>query len=76
MTVARLHPRIKPAGLLGFALKNKENLEMGWIIGVLAVAAWLTHIFTCFSQELWGFLIAGALFFPIGILHGMYLWVK
>jgi hypothetical protein len=36
--------------------------------------AWLNHIFTCFSEEMWGFLIAGALFFPIGILHGMYLW--
>jgi len=33
-----------------------------------------THIFTCFAQGLWGFLIAGALLFPIGILHGFYLW--
>jgi hypothetical protein len=23
---------------------------------------------------LWGFLVAGAIFFPIGILHGFYLW--
>lgn len=38
------------------------------------VAAWLTHIFTCFADGLWGFLIAGAIMFPIGILHGIYLW--
>jgi hypothetical protein len=23
---------------------------------------------------MWGFLVAGALFFPIGILHGFFLW--
>lgn len=41
-----------------------------------SAAAWLTHIFTCFSEGLWGFLIAGALLFPIGILHGIYLWFR
>jgi hypothetical protein len=24
---------------------------------------------------LWGFLLAGAILFPIGILHGFYLWL-
>lgn len=43
---------------------------------VASVCAWLTHIFTCFSEAMWGFLIAGALFFPIGILHGFYLWFR
>jgi hypothetical protein len=47
---------------------------MGEIIGLMCVAAWLTHIFTCFGTGLWGFLVAGAIFFPIGILHGIYLW--
>ena len=41
-----------------------------------SIAAWFTHIFTCFAESMWGFLIAGALFFPIGILHGFYLWFK
>ena len=47
---------------------------MGWIIGLTMLAAWLTHIITCFADGLWGFLIAGAIFFPIGILHGFFLW--
>ncbi|CAB4140129.1 hypothetical protein UFOVP405_16 [uncultured Caudovirales phage] len=47
---------------------------MGWFIGLTLFFAWLTHVFTCFAAGMWGFLIAGALFFPIGILHGMYLW--
>jgi hypothetical protein len=25
---------------------------------------------------LWGFLLAGAIMFPIGIFHGFYLWFR
>lgn len=46
------------------------------LIALTCFFAWLTHIFTCFAQGLWGFLIAGAIFFPVGILHGFYLWFK
>ena len=41
---------------------------------VVMVVAWFTHIITCFSTAAWGFLIAGAIFFPVGIFHGIYLW--
>jgi len=47
---------------------------MGWFIGITVTLAWLTHIFTCFAHGFWGFLVAGAIFFPIGILHGFWLW--
>lgn len=49
---------------------------MGYAIGIACFIAWLTHVFYCFSATAWGFLIAGALFFPIGILHGFYLWFQ
>lgn len=48
---------------------------MGYIFGFALGGAWLTHIFWCFGHAAWGFLVAGAIFFPIGILHGLYLWV-
>lgn len=48
---------------------------MGWVIVFLGVlSAWLTHIFNCFATDSWGFLIAGAIFFPVGILHGIWIW--
>jgi hypothetical protein len=47
---------------------------MGWIIGLTCLAAWLNHVFTCFSEGTWGILLAGAFFFPLGILHGIWLW--
>ncbi len=46
------------------------------IISLTVIAAWLTHIITCFSDGLWGFLIAGAIMFPIGIIHGVWLWFQ
>jgi ABC-type nitrate/sulfonate/bicarbonate transport system permease component len=48
----------------------------GLVISLTCVAAWFNHIFTCFSEGLWGFLVAGALAFPIGIIHGMWLWFR
>ena len=49
---------------------------IGGIIGFTCICAWLNHVFTCFSEGLWGFLLAGAIFFPVGILHGMWLWFQ
>jgi hypothetical protein len=48
----------------------------GWSIGLTCFVAWLNHVFTCFSEGLWGFLLAGALLVPLGILHGMWLWFQ
>jgi hypothetical protein len=39
-----------------------------------SLAAWLTHVFVCLSAGAWGFLVAGALIFPIAIIHGVGLW--
>ena len=40
-----------------------------------SIAAWFTHIFTCLSEEAWGFLIAGAIMFPIAVIHGFGIWL-
>lgn len=50
----------------------------GSMIGVLFVlwmiAAWITHVFVCLATGAWGFLIAGALIFPIAVIHGTGIW--
>ena len=38
---------------------------IGWVI-----VAWLTHVVTCIKAASWIFLLAGAIFFPIGCVHG------
>ena len=50
---------------LGFSL---------FLLFAIIFAAWITHIITCLSEEAWGFLIVGAIMFPIGIIHGIGLW--
>ena len=44
------------------------------IIGSISILSWFNHIFICFTDDRWGFLIAGALFFPIAIVHGFGAW--
>lgn len=48
---------------------------MAYCILIASIAAWLTHIITCLSTSAWGFLIAGALFVPIGVIHGAGIWL-
>jgi len=44
------------------------------LILIACVCAWLTHIITCISDDRWGLLIAGAIVFPVGIVHGIGVW--
>jgi len=39
------------------------------------LGGWITHIIFCLSHNRWGFLIAGALAFPIAIIHGWLIWL-
>jgi hypothetical protein len=52
--------------------------RLGGLFGMLLIAvstaAWFTHLFVCFSDDRWGFLIAGAIMFPIAIVHGVGIW--
>ena len=47
------------------------------IILALAIAysAWLTSIVFCASNGMRSLLIAGAAFFPVGIVHGIGVWL-
>ncbi len=59
-----------------------EKIKAGGIVVVsLAVlivgggfAAWVTHIVDCFQDGEWGFLLVGALFFPLAVIHGIGIW--
>lgn len=54
---------------------QKGEGEWVVIVGIGGVAAWITHVITCLNAGKWGFLIAGALFFPVGIIHGIGIWL-
>lgn len=46
----------------------------GIVLFIWIAAAWITHIVVCFKTASWGFLIAGALFFPVAWFHGTGIW--
>lgn len=45
-----------------------------FLFGGTVIGGWVTHIIHCFRHHDWGFLIAGALAFPIGVVHGWGIW--
>ena len=45
------------------------------LIALTSYSAWLTHIVDCAGDRLWGFLVAGAIVFPVGIVHGAGVWI-
>lgn len=52
---------------------NMEDL-MPILIILWVFAAWMTHIVVCLQTASWGFLVAGALLFPIAWIHGTGIW--
>lgn len=52
------------------------NLLSGFSLtfAALFIAAWLTHVIVCIKASLWVFLVAGAIFAPIGVIHGIGVW--
>lgn len=50
------------------------SLLLGIAFGILVFSAWITHLVVCFQGNRWGFLIAGAIFFPVAVVHGVGCW--
>jgi hypothetical protein len=46
----------------------------GYLLGIVFAGAWLTHVISSFINETWLVLVAGAVFMPVAVLHGFYLW--
>jgi hypothetical protein len=45
------------------------------LLAAFCYSAWLTSIVFCATSECRALLIASALFFPIGIVHGVGVWL-
>lgn len=48
---------------------------LGFSLFVALFSAWFTHVVVCIKAGSWGFLIAGAIFAPIGVIHGLMIWL-
>ena len=48
---------------------------LGLVLVLLTFAGWCQHIYACFGEDNWAFLILGAVLSPIGIIHGWSIWL-
>lgn len=49
--------------------------SIAWmLLGITVIAAWVTHVVVCLKTAAWGFLIAGAICAPVGVIHGIGCW--
>lgn len=55
-------------------MKLHDNAAVG-LFAIACILAWFTHVVVCIKTASWGFLIAGAIFFPIAIVHGFGIWI-
>lgn len=53
---------------------QKGEVDFSIIFFIWGMSAWITHIVVCLQTGKWGFLIAGALMFPVAIIHGTGIW--
>ncbi|QIW87847.1 hypothetical protein Ab1vBOLIVR5_gp199c [Agrobacterium phage OLIVR5] len=42
---------------------------------LIPALAWITHVVVCIKTSSWILLAFGAIIFPIGIIHGICVWV-
>jgi hypothetical protein len=47
----------------------------GLAIFLISCGAWLTHVITTILREEWLLLIAGAVLAPVGVVHGVGIWL-
>ena len=44
------------------------------VLALTSLSAWVTHVINTIQAEEWIFLLAGAIFAPIGVIHGIGIW--
>jgi hypothetical protein len=46
----------------------------GLVLVIWVAAAWLTHVVVSIQTTKWLLLLVGAIFFPVGCVHGTGIW--
>lgn len=60
-------------------MRKRDSGMIGWVFVCTLVltlfSAWVTHVVVCIKTASWGFLIAGAIAFPVAWVHGIGYWL-
>lgn len=58
----------------GYGDTDLLGILLALCLGAVLVGSWITHVVVCLKTGSWGFLIAGAILFPIANIHGIGIW--
>tara|TARA_B100002049_G_scaffold218354_1_gene185445 strand:- start:1189 stop:1392 length:204 start_codon:yes stop_codon:yes gene_type:complete len=56
------------------AIATTSGISLLVAVIIIPIAAWFTHVVVCIQASEWFLLIAGAIMFPIAIVHGIGVW--
>lgn len=45
------------------------------LVSLVGMAAWVTHVVICIQAQAWILLVIGVVFFPVGVIHGIMIWL-
>lgn len=48
-------------------------IALGFLLA--SIVAWITHVVACIQASAWFLLIIGAIVAPIGVIHGVMVWL-
>lgn len=57
------------------ALVGLLSSTVGMLASLVFAAAWVTHVVICIQVQAWILLVIGVVFFPVGVIHGLMIWV-
>lgn len=59
-----------------FRQRGFTSVEVAFVlIGLASIAAWVTHVVTTIKAGAYLLLLAGGLIPPIGVIHGVMIWL-
>ena len=55
----------------------KELIAIGSAFAFIGttLAAWVTHVIVCIQAQAWFLLLIGGLIAPVGMIHGVMVWL-
>ena len=62
-------------GFRNYGVMHPAEIGSCLLVAAACYAALLTHVVSCAHDRLWGWLAFGALVVPVGILHGVGVWL-
>lgn len=70
-----IHPQSSPRKRWRQPDAKTVVILVALLVSMTSLAAWITHVVVTVKAGAWAFLIAGAIAFPVAVVHGIGIWL-